>query len=82
MWRMIIFMNDKFERRGQLMSLSDSLIMLIKIVDRSSKKFAFVHHLCVYTELAGRERRHTGSLTHDNKTCIPRQIFVLKFNMH
>ena len=32
-------MNDKFEGMGQWKLLSDSLIMLIRIVGRSSKKF-------------------------------------------
>ena len=39
----VIFMNDKFERRGLLKFLSDSLIMLIRIVDRISKKFLNKH---------------------------------------
>ena len=34
----VIFMNNKFERRGLLKLLTDSLIMLIRIVDRSSKE--------------------------------------------
>ena len=40
-------MNDKFERRGQLKLSSDSLIMLIRIVDRSSKKFLNKHFIIV-----------------------------------
>ena len=39
----VIFMNDKFERRGLLKLLSDSLIMLIRIADRSRNKFLNKH---------------------------------------
>ena len=45
----IIIMNDKFERGGQLKLLSDSLILLIRIGDRSSKKFLNKHTTIVYS---------------------------------
>ena len=52
----------------------------------------FVQHSCVTPVrlcwTRGRERRHTESLTlcvpitMTTDKCIPRQLFVLKFNMH
>ena len=40
----VIFMNDKFERRGLIKFITDSLIMLIIIVDRSSNKCLNKHN--------------------------------------